>query len=1057
MRSTFTILFLIMGFCLVTSAQNENFELQLLNNAKISLPPGVTTNLVIRLGNNTRVEELINLKLQLPNGWRCFSDLNSILASQTQSTIKILCVNIPSKTPAGDYFINIQAYNKHGIIIGEVKIPVTIEPKYGLKIEFINGPEYVFAGDTLFAQFMVQNLSNSKTEIIALVKGFGKDDKMSFTLNPESSMLITKKIKTENGIYKSIQRNLVLSAFVVGKPEVNASKSYLYNVIPSVDIKFDPYNRFPFQFSTLLASDNSLGVRLYALMFDIEGKGFLNENKTKELNFQFLGPNRQGKPLYGIYEQYFMEYKSPKSAFSFGDENYQLSYLTEQARYARGGSAKFLFRNFTIGSFIDYPRFYPKIKREASIYSGYSIPDKIILNIGYLNKLSNLNDINHLVTFNGTGTPFKWAKLNWEYSLGMVGKEYKQAYNTTMNINIRSVQLYYNYIMAQKGFPGYFNDTQLMIANASFTLSHSINIGVNYALTHSNMALDTLYGGAPYSKILFCMLNYSFMNDGIFSLGYHYQEMQDRIIPMKFNNKENLIRLFLNKRFGNFRLNLVGEYGNTKNLLLPEKEQQNDLYRIGINMGFRISRGLNIGNFVNYQQSKSYNVNDYKNWTYGGFINGSISKKLSLLINYQNSYSVEEYYRDRSILDGRLIYNPNKNNRFEATARYDLTKNSLNNRELAYTIRFIHTFNVPVSKKKNLGKLSGQIINKGVKTVEGIVLSIGYDQAVTDKNGNYSFPMLPAGNYYLMIDYSQAGVFAVPETPGPYPIEILPGRESRFDIALTLAAKITGEVSILKDISDEDKTYAGIRDRLGKLLVEAKNGSEVYRIFTKEDGQFAFESLRPGPWTVRVYEAGIPKEYQLVTDQFNIGLASGKEEHIEVKIKEVRRRIKFQKSIENTPDFETTKPAVPGSKKTDSSNKNSKPVKTAKTMVKTPEKISRVDTAQVKKQIRVVSESGKEQKSTSQNLEYRIQLGSYDKPLASTDKLAAKLSITEKIQEDLFNGHYIYTIGSYKSPREAAARNKEIQKNADTSNSFIVSFRDGARTPKLEKPELAEK
>jgi len=105
----------------------------------------------------------------------------------------------------------------------------------------------------------------------------------------------------------------------------------------------------------------------------------------------------------------------------------------------------------------------------------------------------------------------------------------------------------------------------------------------------------------------------------------------------------------------------------------------------------------------------------------------------------------------------------------------------------------------------------------------------------------------------------------------------------------------------------------------------------------------------------------------------------------------------------------------------------------------------------------VVSLKGKESKSTSQNLEYRIQLGSYDKPLVSTGKLAAKLNITEKIQEELFNGHYIYTIGSFKSQQEATLRNKEIQKYTNTTSSFIVSFRNGARTPKLEKSELAEK
>lgn len=49
---------------------------------------------------------------------------------------------------------------------------------------------------------------------------------------------------------------------------------------------------------------------------------------------------------------------------------------------------------------------------------------------------------------------------------------------------------------------------------------------------------------------------------------------------------------------------------------------------------------------------------------------------------------------------------------------------------------------------------------------------------------------------------------------------------------------------------------------------------------------FSFESLRPGLWTVRVYDTGIPKEYELVTNLFNLSLIPGKSEHLEVKIKE---------------------------------------------------------------------------------------------------------------------------------------------------------------------------
>jgi len=1052
-----TILFLITFCNVVASAQQNNLEVKLLNNNKILLAPGITTNLGIKLVNNTKEDELITLKIQLPKGWKCFSNLNDIPIPNALSVLKILSINIPSYAPPGDYLIIIEAIDSHNSKLDEIKLPLTIKPKYALKVDLINGSEFVFAGDSVSFQFMIQNISNQKAKFEVSLNGAGIDEKMNFIINPDSSMFINRKIRTAEGILNSVTRNVTLTASLADNPEVNSSNYFSYNVIPGNDVKPDPYIRFPIKLSTLFMTNNPRGERLYAQMFDIAGKGFIDEKNIKLLNFHMQGPDRIGQPLYGIYDEYFLEYTSPKSKYLLGDKTYNLSYLTEFSRYGRGGKVEHAFKHFMFGSFINYPRFYPKIKREISAYGGYSMPNIVNLNFGYLNKLDNKNEANNIFTFNGAGTPFRWINLDWEYALGTVHDEYKHAFKTEVKVNYRSVHLFYNYTWAQKGFPGYLTDTRYMLANGSINLSPKLNFVVNYNYMYQNIALDSLYGNAPFSKNIFFTLNYELMKNGGISASYYSRQEQDRMVPMQFNYNENTLRLCLNKRISNFGFCILGEYGQTENLLLSEKERIKAFYQGQFTLNFKASEKLNINSFVRFQENNHYNVNNSKNWVYGGSVNGSITKKLSLYISYQNSYEIEESYHNRSIVDGRLIFMPNKANRIEISSWYYLTKNSLDVKELFVMGKYVHTFNIPTSKKKNIGKLSGRIINKGVKTIEGIVLSIGSDQAVTDKIGNYSFPMLPAGNYYLMIDYSKAGVFAVPETPGPYQVEILPGRESRFDIALTLAAKITGAVSILKDISDEDKSYAGIRDRLGKLLVEAKNGSEVYRIFTKEDGQFAFESLRPGPWTVRVYEAGIPNEYQLVTDQFNIGLASGKEEHIEVKIKEVRRRIKFQKSIDITPDFETTKPAVPGSKKTDSSSKNNKPVKTAKRVVKTPEKITRIDTAQVKKQIRVVSVKGKESKSTSQNLEYRIQVGSYDKPLVSTDKLAAKLNITEKIEEDLFNGHYIYTIGSFKSQREAAIRNKEIQKNASTSGSFIVSFRDGTRTTKLEKPELAEK
>ena len=134
MRRTFTILFFILGFCLVTFAQNGNFELQLVNKAKIMFVPGATTNLVVRMENNTQEDAQVSLKINLPKGWKCFSELKDLQAPKLRSIIKILSLNIPSNTRADDYSISIEALNNKGEKIGKLKLPVTVVPKYSLKI-----------------------------------------------------------------------------------------------------------------------------------------------------------------------------------------------------------------------------------------------------------------------------------------------------------------------------------------------------------------------------------------------------------------------------------------------------------------------------------------------------------------------------------------------------------------------------------------------------------------------------------------------------------------------------------------------------------------------------------------------------------------------------------------------------------------------------------------------------------------------------------------------------------------------------------------------------------
>ncbi len=890
-----SILCLIVVFPLVLSAQQSDFEIQLVNDSSIRLEPGITSNIVIKLVNNTSHNHQVSLKINNPHGWKCFSGLKDIKTPAFQSTIKILSFRIPANELAGEYFIYIEVFDSLENKIAVSNVPVTIKQKFELNVELIKTQEYVFAGDTLSVQFMLQNLSNSITEIEAIPTGSTKDEKMRFLLKPDSTVFITTKIKTEKGILRYIQKNISLTASLVNMPDVKASKYHSYKVIPSRDIKYDPYNRFPIQFSTLFVTDNPAGVRLYAVMFDIAGRGFLDDKHSKAISFHFQGPNRNGKPLYGYYDEYWVEYFSPKAKYLLGDNTYSLSYLTEFSRYGRGAEAEHYFRNFKVGSWITYPRFFPDIRREIAAYASFSASKKLVLNLGYLNKLSITEDVAHLLTFNGTSNLFKWVKFDWEYAVGSFGNEYKQAIRTELSLNYKAIRLTYNYTMAEKDFPGYFTDTRYMLANLNVRLLRKLSVSTNYRYNHQNMALDTLYGIAPFSESFSFSISYLLMKDGGLSASYYLISRQDRMEPMKFHYSENLVRLDLFKRLNKFKFDIMGEYGNTENFLLPENERFNKSYQGRLTLSFLFSNKFNINAYVNYQDNKRYLVYDDKNWVYSASVNAMVNEKIRLSVNYQSSYSIEDYSYDRNILSGYVHYSPNNINKFEISSRYSLVKNSLDQKELSFLVRYTRKINVPMRKKKNIGKLSGKIINNGVKSIEGIVVTLGDEQAVTDENGNYSFPILPAGNYYLMLDYTSAGVNAIPEIPSPYQVEVLPRRETKFDISLTKEANITGEIVIVKEATDDKNKFAEIRNQLGKLLIEAKKGDEVFRVLTNEDFEFSFEGLRPGMWTVKVYNRGISNEYELVTDLFNLNIAPGQNEHIEVKIKEKRRRIKFQK------------------------------------------------------------------------------------------------------------------------------------------------------------------
>ena len=331
----------IFASCLFISfeafSDNGDLEIQLVNSNRIGLTPGSTSNIVVMLVNNSDTIHEFQLKINTPQGWSQLMEYASVFVEKASKKVKIFSFYIGESTKVGDYTIDIDAYEKsENRKIGTVNIPVKIEPRYEILTSLLKVPDYVFSGDTLSVKFVIRNLSNTEARIQAEIMNINIQETRNFLLAPDSSVITRVFITTEKEIDHYIRNSVSLTAFIRESPETKSSVSYAFNVIPSGKVKFDAYNRIPVKISGLFVTDNQLGDRKYGAMFDIKGGGMLSEKKMKMIDFHFRGPNRQGNPLLGQTDEYYIKYSSVNSNAILGDNSYILTNLTEGARNGRG-------------------------------------------------------------------------------------------------------------------------------------------------------------------------------------------------------------------------------------------------------------------------------------------------------------------------------------------------------------------------------------------------------------------------------------------------------------------------------------------------------------------------------------------------------------------------------------------------------------------------------------------------------------------------------------------------------------------------------------------------
>lgn len=878
-------------------AIDSKLELKVLSPQKKEVEPGVTINVLVIINNPTNEDRQAQIRLSNndANG-KLIADYTSIKIEKNSSLRKVIGIQISQGIRAGDFNLTVELLELPDFLpFGKIDIPIQVKPKYEISITKLKSPSYIFSGDEITMSYLIQNFSNLDVKVKTTTLR-GSDSKIEeFSIPKDSGIVTSYHLKTSKKVDGHTLQSVILIAQVADKPETETSVYTSYDIFPSEAVKFDKYERFPIKISGIFASSNRLGKQMMSSMYDIQGIGAVGKKGDANIDFHLRGPDRTGNPLFGMNDEYYLKFRSTNFFTAVGDYNFGMSELTESSRNGRGLELRYRLNKWTIGSYYNVPRYYPLIKQVAAAYSSFNFDPMNMLSVGYLSKTDTLKNRVQLVTLSARNSLFSVLSTEAEVAMGQAQTKWSKAYKATINFNLPKFNTHLVYLYADPVFPGFVTNSLRMNVGSALQLK-KFSVSVNYDVNSTNMALDTLYANMPHSKNINMTASYRLSPQNTLSLAGNMVSLEDQSPKPLFNYDKTSGRITLQSKIKAFNMSLIADVGKMQNKLPDVEVDESLFYNSTFTMFYVFNKSFSASAFTTYQGGQR-NVTGYDQFYYGGSFIASLKERLSLSLQYNSNYEWRFYTSDRSLFSMNLFGRINENNEINLMANYNLVKNTLDKKEYNIQLRYVHNLNMPIAKKKNIGSVSGKILNHGVEKVGGLLLNLNGNICITDKEGNFKFPAIPVGEFLMNIDASSMGLNAITETPGPFKILVEPGKVTLFDCALTSSGTISGAIRVQEDERANQKGYIPVKESIEKLIVEANNGKDIYRIYTDKEGAFRFDDLRPGKWQIKIYPNGLPLGYKLLNSNFTIDLTSGKHEKIDVVIQKKARQIQFQNNL----------------------------------------------------------------------------------------------------------------------------------------------------------------
>lgn len=878
--------------------KGHGVEVRLTSPKLVEVEPGRFVTASFLVSDNTDREEEFFEELKLPPDWHIIIPLFPFRLKAREQQLRIFAFSVPSNFPSGRYEVtySVRSQRDYGITDSDT-FSVTVIPLIKVETFLEDKPVVVIAGETYNLRLRLVNRGNAETKIKLGIKGSPdypvKIEESEIILRAGASQVIGFEVKTDETLNQRIIHVLKIRTEIEEiKKIVSEEKTVSIDVIPKITGVFDPYHRLHTQIKFIGAGKKEKGEGgKSGFQVEFSGSGFLDEEGEKKIDFLFRGPDIQDKSIFGERDEYRLSYYDSLLDLHIGDRSYSLSPLTETYRYGRGAEVDIHPGKFGVGAFYLETRWDEPKKRELGTYLQYQFNDTFGIKGNFLSKIEDsdspsMDFHDKIYSIQARIRLEEKTDLEVEYGFSNSNRE-KKSTDNAYRIDLKgqlSDQTFYSFekIRAGPKYFAYYNDADYTSGTITFPIYEKLKGNVLYRAYKDNLDLDPVKSTTTTREKSYSGgISYPFPFGTNVSLDYEDFCKKDRLSPADFDFKENILKLGLGQIFWKFNLQLYIERGLFEDRLTDTTN--NNFENYSVYAYFALS------SWQTYSFNARFGHDRYTGSlerTRSAGVSGAWNfKNLNVDVSYQKSNFETEKRQAVDNLLSTIVYTLPNQHSLTLKGRWFKDREG-KEEETSFLLAYAIPLELPISKKKSIGMLKGRVYD-GEKPekppITNAILTANGATAVTNKKGEFIFPSLAPGTHLLRIEKGSIGLQRVTSEKLPIIIEVKGGETAQVEIAVVRACKISGRVALFASNSNDRNNLKEIR-LLSDILVEINDGKEIVRQLTDENGRFSFDDLRPGKWTVKVYEENLPIHHYVEPAEYQVELKPGEEKDIMVKV-----------------------------------------------------------------------------------------------------------------------------------------------------------------------------